>query len=134
VPLATATAASAGGNSANAKACQKGGWQQLVRADATTFTNEEACVSYAAHGGVFMTVGQAWTATCLTIPPGNNPGATVGASISSFGYQCDWYTGQTVPSDFPGPQTPGLIALCSSVGGSYSAAAYQDDWLQTCDL
>lgn len=41
-----------GGNSANAKACQKGGWHTLLRSDGSSFRNQGACVSYAAHGGV----------------------------------------------------------------------------------
>lgn len=39
-------------NSLNAKMCQKNGWTTLVRANGTTFTSEQACVSYAAKGGV----------------------------------------------------------------------------------
>jgi hypothetical protein len=31
--------------------CQKGGWQQVVRADDTAFKNQGECVSYAAGGG-----------------------------------------------------------------------------------
>ena len=42
--------ASSGGNSANAKLCQKNGWQALVGTNGA-FANEEACVSYAAQGG-----------------------------------------------------------------------------------
>jgi hypothetical protein len=47
--LATATAG--GGNSANAKKCQKDGWQTLVTSTGVTFTSEEQCTSYAAQGG-----------------------------------------------------------------------------------
>jgi hypothetical protein len=51
VGVATATAGNGnGGNSANAKLCQKGGWQNLVRADQTAFKNEGDCVSYGAKG------------------------------------------------------------------------------------
>src|SRR3954454_3172254 len=46
VPLAVA-----GGNYDNAKACQKGGWQSLVRQDNTGFSNQYEWVSYGAHGG-----------------------------------------------------------------------------------
>jgi hypothetical protein len=46
VPLALA-----GGNSDNAKACQKGGWQNLIRQDGTAFNNQDECVSYGAHAG-----------------------------------------------------------------------------------
>jgi hypothetical protein len=40
-----------GGNVANAKLCQKGGWMNLVRADGTTFASQDECVSYGAQGG-----------------------------------------------------------------------------------
>ena len=57
VGVATATAGNGhgkgkGGNSAAAKACQKGGWKNWVQADQTPFKNTGDCVSYAAHGGV----------------------------------------------------------------------------------
>ena len=42
------------GNNAAAKACQKGGWTSLIRSDGTAFTSQEACVSYAAKGGVLQ--------------------------------------------------------------------------------
>jgi hypothetical protein len=54
VGLATATAGS-GGNSANAKRCQKGGWRTLYTLDGRAFASEEACVSYAAQGNTLST-------------------------------------------------------------------------------
>jgi hypothetical protein len=45
------TATAGGGNSGNAKACQKGGWQNLHPAGGGSFKNEGDCVSYLAHGG-----------------------------------------------------------------------------------
>lgn len=52
--LVSASAASAGGggNSLNAKACQKYGWRSLVTSTGVSFASEDACVSYAAKGGV----------------------------------------------------------------------------------
>lgn len=50
VGLATATAG--GGNSANAKRCQKNGWQTLVTSTGATFANEDECTAYGARGGV----------------------------------------------------------------------------------
>jgi hypothetical protein len=47
----TGAGAAKGGNSANAKACQKGGWENWVRADQTPFANQDECVSYGAKGG-----------------------------------------------------------------------------------
>lgn len=44
-------AAAKGSNSDAAKKCQKGGWQEWVRADRTPFKNQGDCVSYAARGG-----------------------------------------------------------------------------------
>jgi hypothetical protein len=49
--VGVATATAGGGNSENAKKCQKGGWTTLTRADGTPFANQDECVSYAADGG-----------------------------------------------------------------------------------
>lgn len=55
VGVATATAGGGnGGNSANAKLCQKGGWQSLYRSDGSSFANQGQCVSYAAKGGALL--------------------------------------------------------------------------------
>lgn len=43
------------GNSGNARACQNGGWQWMVREDGATFRNTGDCVSYGAHGGAYGT-------------------------------------------------------------------------------
>jgi len=51
VGIATANAGNRG-NSANAKACQEGGWQTLLRSDGSSFVNQGECVSYGSHGGV----------------------------------------------------------------------------------
>jgi len=44
-----------GGNSDAAHACQHGGYITLFREDHTGFDNTGECVSYAAHGGKFVT-------------------------------------------------------------------------------
>lgn len=49
--VAPAAPAGKGGNSANAKRCQNGGYKNWVRADQTPFKNVGQCVSYAARGG-----------------------------------------------------------------------------------
>ena len=51
---AAAGAAPGGGNSPGAKACQKGGYSRLGRADGTPFAGEADCVSYAAQGGTLL--------------------------------------------------------------------------------
>ncbi len=50
-----ASPAMARGNSANAKLCQKGGYQSLAVSNAVpAFTSESACVSFGANGGVIV--------------------------------------------------------------------------------
>jgi hypothetical protein len=39
------------GNSPNAKACQKGGWENLATSTGESFASEASCTSYAAQGG-----------------------------------------------------------------------------------
>jgi hypothetical protein len=51
----SAAAAATGGDVANAKLCQKGGWRDLVTSEGAGFTSEWDCVSYAAHGGTPLT-------------------------------------------------------------------------------
>lgn len=51
--VATATAAK-GGNSENAKLCQKGGWMNVQGSDGTQFANQDECVSFGAHGGTIV--------------------------------------------------------------------------------
>jgi hypothetical protein len=53
VGVANATAGG-GGNSANAKLCQKDGWTTLIRSDGSSFANQGECVSDAAHGNTLV--------------------------------------------------------------------------------
>ena len=53
--VVAAAAFAGGGNSANAKACQKNGWESLYRSDGTSFRNQGDCVSYGAQGGILRT-------------------------------------------------------------------------------
>jgi hypothetical protein len=53
--VGVATAAADGGNSENAKLCQKAGWQSVFRSDGTPFSGQGDCVSYAAQGGTLTT-------------------------------------------------------------------------------
>jgi hypothetical protein len=50
--VGVASSASAAGNAANAKLCQKGGWQTLAPdTHSDHFQSEEQCVAYGAGGG-----------------------------------------------------------------------------------
>jgi len=53
--LGVATAsAGRGGNSENAKLCQKNGWTTLVRSDGSSFGNQGECVSYGAQANTLV--------------------------------------------------------------------------------
>jgi hypothetical protein len=84
--LSLAPVASAGGgNSANAKLCQKGGWQTLFTSTGSSFTSQEQCVSYAAQGGTLSTAS-------LTVKPNQyncqiRGGGNCFGSVSGFGLQ-----------------------------------------------
>ena len=58
--VGVAPATAGGGNSANAKACQKGGWMNLQGSDGTQFANQGECVSFGAHGGTIVATPPRW--------------------------------------------------------------------------
>ena len=93
--------AAAGGNSANAKLCQKGGWKTLFRGDGSTFANQGECVSFAARGGPIFPLASLELALCQNQPQpaggicvravgtGLEPGSTVwitAVNVPLFGY------------------------------------------------
>ena len=66
-----------GGNSANAKLCQKGGWNDWERSDGTVFANQGECVRYVAQGGTLTPVtgpitGEPPSTDCSARGPGVN--------------------------------------------------------------
>ncbi|MFN2560681.1 MAG: hypothetical protein ABR571_05220 [Jatrophihabitans sp.] len=63
------------GNSPSAQSCYKGGWQNLATSTGQAFASQDACVSYASHGGV------------LTPKAGENPQYTL--SSADYG-QCNF--------------------------------------------
>lgn len=90
VGVSTASAGN-GGNSANAKLCQKGGWATLARSeDSSSFANQGDCVSYGAHGGKLVAKGrsqldcESFSGTFSTDP------ATNLAGFSQTGYAFAW--------------------------------------------
>jgi hypothetical protein len=108
----TATAAS-GGNSANAKLCQKGGWENLVSSTGTAFTSEEACTSYAARGGTLSpkpTFEQQYQTTCE-----NAGGSFVVVSTTSGNrWECSRF--DPLLPDFISLESA-LAPICTAAGG-----------------
>jgi len=123
--VASSAGAAAGGNRDAAHACQDGGWQQLVRADQTPFTNEGDCVSYAAHGGTlafplpdlvpFVSCGvQSGAIVCImsvknvgAAPATGVIGVSLHMSASPSG-GCDLSGGAALSDLAPGDATPSL--------------------------
>lgn len=89
------------GNSGNAKACQKGGWQNLLRDNGTSFADEAACTSYAAMGGALYpaSAGPCLPYTAKATAEGN-PFASVEACLSYV------------------TANPGKLVSCTRVGTS----------------
>ena len=88
------------GNSPNAKACQKGNWANLVRADQTAFSSEQECTSYAAKGGV-LTEPTPATAASTCVAEGGTYGAgpdlTGGVSGGTIIFTCNGRTNFSDP-------------------------------------
>jgi hypothetical protein len=113
-----------GGNSDAAKACQKGGWQNLVGADLTVFKNEGDCVSHVAKGGTLITPSLTETrhecgAGCwMTIVTGS--GLKPGSHYNEFDIVLGGLGGGSVLDD--GTVFGSLSALCENyfVTGIYA--------------
>jgi hypothetical protein len=113
VGLSQAAVASAapGGNSANAKLCQKGGWQTLTRSDGSSFANQDACVSYAAQGGTLVKESQAQI-DCQSFGGTYVIGGIAGINAL---WTCEGYN-DSISSGQPNGQT--LATDCFNEGGS----------------
>ena len=60
--------AAKGGNAANAKLCQKGGWQTLMDSSAAAFANEDQCVAVGAKGGALYALARLHVERCDSQP------------------------------------------------------------------
>jgi hypothetical protein len=122
----SAAGAANGGNSANARACQRGGWQHLQTETGGTFRNQGDCVSHAANGGQIF-----------------NPTVTVDPDVVTFaefflvsvrgfhpnsqGHTLLGFTGQPPLGDFPDVTDPtggfdhGLnwVGFCANPAASF---------------
>jgi len=74
------------GNSGAAKQCQQGGWADLAPSEAPTdaFVNQDACVSYAANGGVLTAHVLDPTITISFAPTGDPNYCTVIGTFDDF--------------------------------------------------
>ena len=108
-----------GGNSANAKLCQKTGWQSAETGNGAGFASSEDCTSYAAEGGELFnpSVVQHFL-YCFSIefgPFSNGPFAVYTFTLSGFHPNSDvTFRLPNDPVPFPG------VALTTDATGSAS--------------
>jgi hypothetical protein len=125
--------AAGGGNAANAKLCQQGGWAKTMNAAGKPFAGQDACVGYAAHDGTIYPLATLRVEACkdqpydglcvITTGSGLAPGSVVTSTLSK--------NGSPVTFDWPIVQGDGTIAptptahfeLPCVAGNVYSAAA-----------
>src|SRR5919201_1184362 len=72
--------AAKGGNSGNAKLCQKDGWQNLMDANGSAFANQDQCVGYGASGGAIYALAQ------IEVTATDPQPAPDGFSVSTSGF------------------------------------------------
>jgi hypothetical protein len=72
--------AAKGGNSANAKLCQKGGWQHLMDASGSAFASQDQCVGYGASGGAIYALAR------IEVTATDPQPAPDGFSVSTSGF------------------------------------------------
>ena len=111
--------AAKGGNAANAKLCQKDGWQTLMDSSASPFAGEEACVSHGANGGAIYALARLQVELCPS-----QPFDGICVSISGSGLQATTFVttpllknGSAVKTEFLVVQADGSVS--APPGGSF---------------
>jgi len=121
IALAAVGAASAlagGGNSTNAKLCQKNGWQVVQSDNGGTFTSNDDCTAQAAEGaGVFAPALVATQNGCFTIND-NGPFALEHFDASGF------HSNSDISFYPPGSQYPFPVQVTTDANGSASLPGY----------
>jgi hypothetical protein len=131
--VSSAALAGRGGNDANAKLCQKGGWSSLMDSAARPFVSEDACVSYAAQGGSIYPAAKLVVKACDTQPYDGICVTTTGSGleVGSIATTTLSKNGQPTTEDFSVVQAGGTVSssplqhfeLPCVAGNEYSASA-----------
>lgn len=126
--IGVVSASAAGGNSANAKLCQKGAWVNLVRSDGTTFANEEACVSYAAQGGTPMAKPQGIVSISFT-PTFDSNFCYVTVNLSYFTPDTQYMVNAVIDDSFSFGQSVTTDSSGSASVFVFSMYKFGGDWV-----
>jgi len=117
--LVVSSALAGGGNSANAKKCQKNGYLTLVRANGSTFATEQECTSYAAKGGVLY---PSTAAPCLgtgyqtKATANGDPFASIDACVAYMNANPGKLVSCTVVGTSGNDTFPGGVVVCGFGG------------------
>jgi hypothetical protein len=123
--IGVATATAAGGNSANAKLCQKGGWMNVQGSDGTQFASEDECVSYGAHGGTIVAIPASVTVSFT--PTGDPDFCNVIVNLSHFTPNTQYSVSVSVQDGGIFPFGPFAVTTDSSGAGSVGIFSYVKD-------
>jgi hypothetical protein len=106
--------AAPGGNAANAKKCQKGGYTSYVRSDGTSFASQDECTSYAAGGGT-LTLKSAGQLACEQV------GGVYGSASGTTVFTCNQYA--TTLEEYNDEEAT-LRSVCYQSGGNMTEALF----------
>lgn len=111
-PWAATLAKPGGGNSANANACQKGGWATLARQESPTvaFQNQGECVSYGAQGGTLVPISTPTPTVSISFDPTNDARfCLVQVDLQGFARNAAYTVVITVDFQGPGSELQGTL-------------------------
>jgi hypothetical protein len=112
------SALAGGGNSANAKLCQKNGWQTAQSDEGGSFSSNDDCTAYAAGGGTLFTPALVHTQDgCLTVND-NGPFALVHFDVTGF------HPTSSISFFLPGETFPLPVAVTTDATGSASLPGF----------
>jgi hypothetical protein len=130
--FAGSAVAAPGGNSANARLCQHGGWATLMDSTATPFASQDECVSYGAHGGaiyalatiaVELCAAQPFDGICVnTAGSGLEPGSAMVTTLNQNDVFLQ-FSSVNVPASGEATDSTGFINAPCVDGNVYSATA-----------
>jgi hypothetical protein len=121
-----------GGNSANAKLCQHGGWATLMDSTATPFASQDECVSYGAHRGAIYALATITVELCANQPfdgicvntagSGLKPGSAMVTTLDKNDVFLQ-FSSINVPASGEATDSAGFINAPCVDGNVYSATA-----------
>jgi hypothetical protein len=115
--VATAPAGAGGGNSPNAKLCQKDGWRTAQTDNGSGFASNDECTSIAASGGVLF-------APALVVTPGGCFGFDGSVFVFDHFTASGFHANSNLSFFLPGQQYPLPVTVVTDANGSAELPGY----------